>query len=307
MTAAIPSSALVAAEPVLSEPEQLALAGFLASYSGLTREAYMLDLRQFTTWCHQHGLRLFAVRRADIECFARDLEAKGRARSTVSRRLATITGLCKYAVEEDLLAHSPAAHVRRPRLDYESHAVGLDRNEVGALLVAAGLGTAAEHALISLLALNGLRVSEATGADIEDLATQRGHRTLAITRKGGKKALIPLAPRTAAPSTWPSGNAATARSSSPPPVSDWTGTEPGGWSGESPAAPGSPRTSGRIRSGMRLSPPLKWAELHLMQHSPEGVNTRYLRRSVQPCGVLAAVERGATPLTWDVNSRLHQA
>ena len=33
------------------------------------------------------------------------------------------------------------AHVRRPRLDYELHAAGLDRNELGALLVAAGLGT----------------------------------------------------------------------------------------------------------------------------------------------------------------------
>jgi integrase/recombinase XerD len=158
MTATIPSSAVVPANPVFSEPEQLALAGFLASYSGLTRDAYMLDLRQFTTWCHQRGLQLFEVRRADVEMFARDLEARGRARSTVSRRLATIAGLYKYAVEEDLLAHSPAAHVRRPRLDYESHAVGLDRNDVGGLLVAAGLGTAAEHALISLLALNGLRV-----------------------------------------------------------------------------------------------------------------------------------------------------
>jgi integrase/recombinase XerD len=62
-----------------------------------------------------------------------------------------------------LLDHSPAAHARRPRLDYESHATALDRNELGAILVAAGLGPAAEHALISLLALNGLRVSEATG------------------------------------------------------------------------------------------------------------------------------------------------
>ena len=35
--------------------------------------------------------------------------------------------------------------------------------------MAAGLGTAGEHALISLLALNGLRVSEAVGADIEHL------------------------------------------------------------------------------------------------------------------------------------------
>ncbi len=42
--------------------------------------------------------------------------------------------------------------------------LALDRNELGALLVAAGLGPPAEHALISLLALNGLRVSEAIGA-----------------------------------------------------------------------------------------------------------------------------------------------
>jgi integrase len=87
--------------------------------------------------------------------------------------------------------------VRRPRLDYESHATGLDRNELGALLVAAGLGQPGEHALVSLLALNGLRVSEATGADIEALGIERGHRTLVITRKGGKVVTIPLAPRTA--------------------------------------------------------------------------------------------------------------
>ncbi len=115
----------------------------------------------------------------------------------MTRRLCTIAGFCKYAVEEELLDHSPAVHVRRPRLDYESPATSLDRNEVGALLVAAGHGTAAEHALISLPALNGLRVSEATGADIEAPGTGRGHRTLAITPKTGKKAVIPLAPRTA--------------------------------------------------------------------------------------------------------------
>jgi integrase/recombinase XerD len=65
------------------------------------------------------------------------------------------------------------------------------------MLVAAGLGPAQEHALISLLALNGLRVSEATGANLQALGTERGHRTLTITRKGGKVVTIPLAPRTA--------------------------------------------------------------------------------------------------------------
>ena len=115
----------------------------------------------------------------------------------MTRRLCTIAGFYRYAVEEEVLDHSPAAHVRRPRVDYESHAAALDRNEVGALLVATGLGPPPEHELISLLALNGLRVSEATGADIEHLGLERGHRTLTITRKGGKVVKIPLASRTA--------------------------------------------------------------------------------------------------------------
>jgi len=198
MTTTIPSAALMPAVPVFSNTERLALAGFLAGYSvRLTREAYGLDLRQFASWCHQHHLRLFSARRSDIECFARDLEARGRARATITRRLCTVAGFYRYAVEEELLDHSPAVHVRRPRLDYESHATGLDRNEVGALLVAAGLGAAGEHALISLLAINGLRVSEAVGADIQALGIERGHRTMVITRKGGKVVTIPLAPRPA--------------------------------------------------------------------------------------------------------------
>ena len=48
-----------------------------------------------------------------------------------------------------------------------------------AAVASAGLGPPGEHALISLLALNGLRVSEATGADIEHLRSRpapRGER-----------------------------------------------------------------------------------------------------------------------------------
>ena len=147
-TTAAPSTALATIQPAFTDPERLALAGFLAGYRGLTREAYTLDLRQFTTWCRARSLNLFAVCRADIERFARDLEVQGRARATVTRRLCTIAGFYKYAVEEELLKHSPAAHVRRPRLDYESHATALNRNELGAMLVAAGLGSPLEHALI---------------------------------------------------------------------------------------------------------------------------------------------------------------
>jgi site-specific recombinase XerD len=137
-TTASTSTAIAVTEPVVSTQERLALAGFLVGYTGLTRESYTLDLRQFTAWCQLHHLRLFQARGADIECFARDLEARGRARATITRRLCTVAGFYRYAIEEELLEHSPAAHVRRPRLDYDSHATGLDRNELGAILVPPG-------------------------------------------------------------------------------------------------------------------------------------------------------------------------
>jgi site-specific recombinase XerD len=39
-----------------------------------------------------------AARRTDIETQARELEAKGRARATVTRRLCTIAGFYRYVV-----------------------------------------------------------------------------------------------------------------------------------------------------------------------------------------------------------------
>jgi integrase/recombinase XerD len=194
-----PSSAVLVpvVDPLFTVGERQALAGFLSGYSGLTRDAYTLDLQQYTSWCTRHGLHLFAAKRVDIESFRGQMEQAGRARATIARRLCTIVGFYRYAVEEELLDHSPAAHVPRPRLDYESHATALDRNELGALLVAAGLRSAQEHALISLLTLNGSRISEALGAEITAMGSERGHRTLTVLRKGGKIVTIPLAPRTA--------------------------------------------------------------------------------------------------------------
>jgi hypothetical protein len=120
-------------------PSALALARFLAGYSGMTR-----DLRQYTSWCQHPQLRLFAAHRAGIECFALGLEAHGRA--TITRRLciagSTTTPSRKHS--------STTQPLRMPadRLDYESHVIGLDRNELGALLVVAGLGPAADHAKV---------------------------------------------------------------------------------------------------------------------------------------------------------------
>jgi hypothetical protein len=57
---------LATRDDLFSANEQLALAGFLAGYSGLTRDAYTLDLRQYVAWCTEHHLAVFGARRAVV-------------------------------------------------------------------------------------------------------------------------------------------------------------------------------------------------------------------------------------------------
>jgi hypothetical protein len=71
MTTAAPSTALATIQPAFTGAERLALTGYLAGYRGLTREAYSLDLRQFTTWCPARSLALIWVLCASATCLGK--------------------------------------------------------------------------------------------------------------------------------------------------------------------------------------------------------------------------------------------
>jgi integrase/recombinase XerD len=165
-----------------------AAVAFVASYSSPgTRQAYTTQLRLWFDWCEQHHLEPLAdVRRPHVEPYARDLEARGLAPATIALKLVVLTGFYRYCVEEQLIEHSPAVHVRRPKISQESTRLGLDRSELGAFLVQAGLSGGNDHALACLLALNALRVSEACGAELSDLALANGHRVVRIVGKGNQ-------------------------------------------------------------------------------------------------------------------------
>src|SRR5664280_198893 len=122
----------------------------------------------------------------------------------VARRLSAIAGFYRYATDEDLIDRSPVAGVRRPKVADDNQTTGLDRDQLRAVLAlarqraAAGAGQSSRDlALLTLLAHNGLRIGEALAADATDLGTERGHRVLHITRKGGRRATVVLAPVTA--------------------------------------------------------------------------------------------------------------
>jgi site-specific recombinase XerD len=100
----------------------------------------------------------------------------------------------RYCEDEDIVAKSPANRVRLPKVSADSTTHGMTRQEC-ILFMAAAERRPVQHALCCLLFLSGLRVSEACGANIEDLGFEGGHRTLTVTRKGNKRQTIPLPPK----------------------------------------------------------------------------------------------------------------
>lgn len=107
--------------------------------------------------------------------------------ATIGRRLSTVAGFYRIATLDGLIENSPAEYVRRLKIDTESATLGLDRTELSAFIAQAAAAGPMDHALACLLGLLGLRVSEACSIDIEDLGTDRGHRTVTVLGKGSKR------------------------------------------------------------------------------------------------------------------------
>lgn len=169
---------------------------FLIPYPKNTKHAYETDLKLWFRWCADKGIDVLAAERWHIESYDKEIEASGLKPSTRQRKLIAICGFYRYAEQEEVIDKSPGRYVRRPSVPNISESGWLQRFEIGPFLTAADERGPNHAALCCLLCLNGLRVSEVVDSSIEDISIVGGHRILTITRKGGKKAEVPLAPRT---------------------------------------------------------------------------------------------------------------
>ncbi len=175
---------------------RLAVAAYLARYKGRTRKQHEANLRYFAEWCIDNHLHPFDAKRPHIELYLRWMqEVRGYKPATVSQRLSAIAGFYRTCVIDGVLEHSPADYVTRPRVPAESPTLGLSHLQFEGMLAAARESSNAnDFALLCMLGLLGLRIFEATGADIENLSEVHGHRVLTVVGKGGKPALVPLPP-----------------------------------------------------------------------------------------------------------------
>jgi integrase/recombinase XerD len=157
------------------------------------------DLRAYLLWCAERGVDPLATTRPYIELYVRWMQEQRRfAPSTVSRRVSVVAGFYRTCVIDGVLEHSPAEYVRRPTVPAQSPTLGLSHLQFEAMLVAARDSTnPTDFALVCLLGLLGLRISEATSLDICDLGEEHGHRVLRVIGKGHKIVLVPMPPAVA--------------------------------------------------------------------------------------------------------------
>ena len=110
------------------------------------------------------------------------------------RKLSAVASWYAWLRRRGHITVSPAGDVRRPAVSQDvSTTPGLTRDQARAMIAAADSASGPHRlrsaAVVSVLLLTGARVSEITGADIEDLGTDRG---LWVTRKGGKRQVLAL-------------------------------------------------------------------------------------------------------------------
>lgn len=179
--------------PSYLDVTRLAVGSFLARYREPTLTAYTQDLKAYLSWCQQYDREVLQVTRGELEMYVRHLEDRGYAAATVARRFGIVATFYKYAVIDGVIPANPAAAVTRPKVPWEGQKrTVLHPLEFAALLAAARSSGPNDHALVCLLGMLGLRVSEACATDITDLRYEAGYELLHVLGKGAKPADIPL-------------------------------------------------------------------------------------------------------------------
>jgi len=189
-----------------------------------TVRSYASDLRQFLAFLSPPGAQAPAVAQIDhhlIREYVADLYDQRLEKSSIGRKLAALRSFCRYCVREGLLAANPARLVPAPKLPKRLPSVlsaeelngfldqvgvldaqaakpapkgssakeGKQKKRPGASAEEAGMILKRDRAILELLYASGLRVSELTGLNLEDI--DHAAQMLRVRGKGRKERLVP--------------------------------------------------------------------------------------------------------------------
>jgi integrase/recombinase XerC len=181
---------------------------------------YGKDLGQFVTYLSPPGEQpppVSKITHLIIREFVGHLHEQGLEKSSIARKLAALRSFFKYCVREGVIKENPARLVPTPKLPKRIPSVLSAEEMSGFLDELAGMGPAAaggslttkkgtapaagkkaageglllrrDRALLELLYAAGLRVSELTGLNLEDI--EQNEKMLRVRGKGNKERIVP--------------------------------------------------------------------------------------------------------------------
>jgi integrase/recombinase XerC len=169
---------------------------FQRNYSPHTIKNYRRDLREFDNYLTRDGqdssVDPAKIDHISIRDFLSHLHQRKNAKSSIARKLAAIRSFYRFLYSQGKVPANPARLVRNPRLpDRKPRFLSLD--EVETIL---GLPDGEsdrgvrDRAILELLYASGLRVSELTQTNVEDLSLAQ--RLIKVYGKGKKERLVPF-------------------------------------------------------------------------------------------------------------------
>jgi len=163
-----------------------------------TVRAYDSDLSQFIA----HAAAGAGVKRSELDpaqldreairAFIADIHRLGQSRATAARKLAAVRTFLSYLRREEIIASDPAALVSTPKREVRMPA-HLSETEMAKLIASADDSTPLgrrDRAILELFYASGLRLSELTGLDVEDVNLSA--KMVRVLGKGGKQRIVPF-------------------------------------------------------------------------------------------------------------------
>lgn len=155
-----------------------------------TRRNYHDDLARFVQFLGRRSLR--DVTPLDVRRFLAEQSTKAYAKRTIARRLSCVRSFFRFLCRDGVLKQNPAAVVPSPRVERRLPTF-LDETQILRLLEAPDVGRwqgARDRAILETLYSTGVRVSELTGLNLEDVEEISG--TVIVRGKGKKERLCPI-------------------------------------------------------------------------------------------------------------------
>lgn len=175
--------------------------------SKATVSAYGADLKKYRQWLADQGVGgIAAVTTQDVERYIVFLDESGESSRSKARRLASIHALHRFAVNEHIVVDDVSAQVKAPK-GVSTLPDVLTVDEVARLLDSIPVSQNREHdgvvsefpddpvmlrdkALLEFMYATGARVSEACGANLDDVDVDG--RIARLMGKGSKQRLVPV-------------------------------------------------------------------------------------------------------------------